>query len=259
MNRTWVMFLLITAGFSCTPSQKPEQQEAKKPRKVIQRGEKKTEKQPLKALTMENFQEKVTTYAAKNPGKVWVLETDKGTIEIALNSYTPLHKASLIYLTDKGYFTKTFFHRVDKDFVIQAGNTDGDDTQSRRAKMGTYTLPAELHRQDLHYSGAVAMARSYTNNPEKRSSPFEFYIVTSPPVPASELDAAIEHYKLNLNPKERANYLELGGAPHLDGEHTIIGRVTKGMEVARAINAVPTDEGEWPIENIVIQRAYIKR
>lgn len=255
---TWLIALAVLAS-SCSNAPTDGKAQKKSTRKVIQRGTPKPKTEESNALTIDNFEAVTKAHARQHPGSIWVLETDMGTIEVELHDFTPVHKASIIYLTDKGYFTKTFFHRVDRDFVIQAGNTDGDDTQSRRAKMGSYTLPAELHRRDLHYTGAVAMARSYTNNPNKRSSPFEFYIVTAPTVPAPEFDATVEHYKLDLNQEERKRYLQLGGAPHLDGEHTVVGRVTKGLEVAKAINKVPTDDGEWPIENVVIQKAYIKR
>ena len=73
------------------------------------------------------------------------------------------------------------------------------------------------------------MARIYKKNPEKRSSPFEFYIVMDP-----------------------------NGSYHLDQEHTVIGRVTKGMDVAKKINVLETDKSEWPIEDVYMKATIIK-
>jgi cyclophilin family peptidyl-prolyl cis-trans isomerase len=42
------------------------------------------------------------------------------------------------------------------------------------------------------------------------------------------------------------------GTPHLDGRHTVFGRVISGMEVAHAIENVQTGPGDRPVEPVVI-------
>lgn len=48
-----------------------------------------------------------------------------------------------------------------------------------------------------------------------------------------------------------------GGTRHLDGDYTIFGSVTDGMDTVDKIAAVPTDDGEWPLKNVYIWKAEI--
>jgi cyclophilin family peptidyl-prolyl cis-trans isomerase len=48
-----------------------------------------------------------------------------------------------------------------------------------------------------------------------------------------------------------------GGAHFLDGDYTIFGQVTRGMDVVDKIAAVDTDEADWPLQNIFIRKVEI--
>ncbi|MDY6114289.1 MAG: peptidylprolyl isomerase, partial [Alloprevotella sp.] len=52
-------------------------------------------------------------------------------------------------------------------------------------------------------------------------------------------------------------YRTEGGAPHLDGQYTVFGRVKAGLKVVKAIQAVQTDANDRPLEDIRILRAYV--
>ncbi len=181
------------------------------------------------------------------------IKTRFGAIDIELYNNTPLHKANFNYLAAQDYFNDTWFYRVSEGHVIQAGNTDDIETTKKRRAIGNYVLPAEMESGNLHTYGAVAAARSYKQNPDKDSDPYEFYIVLGKTYTEVQLQAMADEYGFELSPQKIQIYAELGGAPHLDGEHTVFARVVAGMEVVEEIARQKTDEGEWPLLNIPIQ------
>jgi peptidyl-prolyl cis-trans isomerase B (cyclophilin B) len=193
-------------------------------------------------------------YGKANQENTIRIETKFGEILIRLYTNTPVHRANMVYLIkEHQYFNGTWFHRVSKGHVIQAGNNDEYTLQQLRDKIGKYELPTEASGENYHKYGSVAMARSYHDNPEKQSDPFEFYINLGQVYSSAQLDAMEEEYDIKLNPKQRSIYSSIGGSPHLDHEHTVIGEVIEGMEVVEAISKVQTDKGEWPLENIPIE------
>ena len=50
-------------------------------------------------------------------------------------------------------------------------------------------------------------------------------------------------------------FISLAPCPHLDGKHTIFGRVTSGMGVVKRLGLVRTDGGDRPIEPVKIVSA----
>tara|TARA_R110002050_G_scaffold48780_1_gene113264 strand:+ start:34751 stop:35491 length:741 start_codon:yes stop_codon:yes gene_type:complete len=183
----------------------------------------------------------------------FVVHSEFGKIEIVLFSNTPLHAANFVHLVEKEYFNGTWFHRVSANHVIQAGNNDDPHTVKKRKAIGEYQLPAEALNDNYHFYGAVAAARSYTNNPEKRSDPYEFYISLGEKYSAGQLSIMEEKYDLSLNEEQKNQYQNIGGSPHLDGEHTVFGKVISGMGVVEEISRQETDSGEWPLKNIPIK------
>jgi len=175
-------------------------------------------------LNNDNAVEFLTWYGNENPETKVVIETKFGNIEVELFEETKLHRANFIYLVKKKYFNTTFFHRVVKGFIIQGGSSDESITKKERKAIGTYLIPAEFNKNLNHHYGALAAARSWDDNPEKKSTPFEFYFIQ------------------NKN-----------GSYHLDGEHTVFGKITKGHDVLDTIASQETDEGEYPLLNILIK------
>ena len=111
------------------------------------------------------------------------IETTAGDIVVKLYNETPKHRDNFIKLAREGMYDGTLFHRVIKDFMIQAG-----DPQSKNAPKGKalgagdvgYTIPAEfVYPKYFHKRGVLSAARQGDNvNPKKESSGCQFYIVT---------------------------------------------------------------------------------
>lgn len=110
------------------------------------------------------------------------LETTMGNITVALYNETPKHRDNFIKLVKEEVYDSTLFHRVIKQFMIQAGDPDSKNA-SDTAMLGSgdvgYTIPAEFNPKFFHKKGVLAAARQGDDvNPEKASSGCQFYIVT---------------------------------------------------------------------------------
>ena len=132
-------------------------------------------------------------------------EGANGTFHIELfDDVAPQHAARLTELAEKGEYDGVVFHRVIDGFMAQTGDVqfgrEGNDM--RMAGTGGSDLPdleAEFSDKDFA-RGVVGMARS--QNPDSANS--QFFIMFAP-------------------------------APHLNGQYTVVGRVTSGLEVLDAI------------------------
>lgn len=178
-------------------------------------------KNPWDSLNSKNTEAFLTKYGNQNSETKVIIKTKYGDIRIKLYQDVPIHRANFIFLTKIKYFNSTVIYRVAKNFVIQGGNSDNFYTQIQRKKYGNYLMKPEFNSNRKHKYGTLAAAREWENNPEKLSSPFEFYIVQ-----------------------------KKSGAHHLDGEHTVFGEVISGFETMEKISKVKVGIDEWPIEDI---------
>lgn len=191
-----------------------------------------------------------------------LLETSAGRIQIRLSDSTPLHRDNFLKLVKMGYYKDILFHRVIKNFMIQAGDPD-----SRKAPAGKplgnggpgYTVPAEFRPSLFHKKGVIAAARD--NNPEKASSASQFYLTQGKVFTEAGLDSVeTNRLKRKIPAAQRAVYTTLGGVPHLDQNYTVFGEVVKGLDVIDAIADVPTSKGadrDRPLTDVVILQAKL--
>ncbi len=124
------------------------------------------------------------------------IETGKGTIELELfPEYAPKTVNNFVFLAQEGFYDGVTFHRVISNFMIQSG----DPTGSGRGGPG-YQFEDEFRGNPLrHERGVISMANA---GPGTNGSQF---------------------------------FITHGPQAHLDGKHTVFGKVTQGLEVVDAI------------------------
>ena len=134
-----------------------------------------------------------------------VIKTSKGNIEaVVYASKAPVTSANFLNLAKRGYYDGLSFHRVISDFMIQGGDPTGTGSGGPG-----YKFEDETDRSLLHDSpGILSMAnadrgkRAYSNSGKTNGSQF---------------------------------FITHGPTPHLDGMHTVFGKVTKGEDIVNAI------------------------
>lgn len=177
------------------------------------------------------------------------IETDFGTMKVKLYNSTPKHRDNFIKLANENYYDDLLFHRVINGFMIQGGDPDSKNAPPEKNLGGGgpgYQIDAEIGA--LHIKGALAAAR--TNNPEKKSSGSQYYIVQGRPQTDAELDVIEMQKKVKYSPEQRELYKTLGGTPQLDNEYTVFGEVVEGIEVVDKIAAVQTAPGDRPVKDV---------
>ena len=148
-----------------------------------------------------------------------VIHTKFGDITLRFfPDVAPNHVNNFIELASKGFYDKTIFHRVIPGFMIQGGDPNSKDTdRSRHGRGGPgYTVKAEFNKKS-HKRGTLSMARS--RHPDSAGSQF---------------------------------FICVADAPHLDGQYTVFGEVTSGMDVVDKIVSQPRDANDNPLERIEI-------
>ena len=188
------------------------------------------------------------------------IETNYGVIILKLYDNTPLHTANLVKLCKEHYFDSTLFHRVIPSFVIQGGDLDskhaGPEKQLGDGDL-SYLVPAEINAVNYHKRGALGMARD--NNPEKKSSACQFYIVVGKVVTEEQLNTISTKTNRVFSAEQRKVYTTLGGTPFLDGNYTVFGEVTKGMEVVDTIAQLARNAADRPNVDVRMLKVRVLR
>ena len=220
-----LLSMFIFFLFQCkenTATKKPlEEVSIQKKKDSIKKKLEKKVKKRWDSLNTNNVEAFFTEYAKKNKETKVIIKTKFGNVKLLLYNDTPIHRANFIFLTKIKYFNTTVIYRVAKNFVIQGGNSDETYTRKQRRLYGNYLLKPEFRKNRKHKYGALAAARQLEKNPNKKSSPFEFYMV---------------HNRR--------------GAHHLNNEHTVFGEVISGFKTLDKISRVKVGKDEWPVEDI---------
>jgi peptidylprolyl isomerase len=213
-----------------------------------------------------------------NENTIISIKTTLGDIKIKLYDGTPLHRDNFIKLINMGFYEGVSFHRVIKDFMIQAGDpaTKTKPVTDLADSINTYTIPAEFKNGYFHKKGALAAAREGNDvNPEMKSSGTQFYIVQGVKYNDNELDMAEQ--RINSNNKqglfnrlirETADSVMLSGKTISDGEIQEIASVKmfqylsnnkdykiseEQRSVYKSIGGVPRLDGTYTVFGEVIE------
>ncbi len=153
-----------------------------------------------------------------------LLHTGRGDIEVKLfPEIAPLACENFIGLVEKGYYNGIIFHRVIKDFMIQAGDPTGTGTAGE-SLWGKRPFADEFSdKVSFNKPGILAMANS---GPDTNLS--QFFITVKP-------------------------------VQSLNGRYTIFGEVVSGMDTVKKIETSPTDAKDKPKKDQKIIKAYIKK
>ncbi|MDE6467320.1 MAG: peptidylprolyl isomerase [Muribaculaceae bacterium] len=146
------------------------------------------------ATTSSTIDSETTAMTTPDTTSVKVaVKTTEGDFTVLLYGDTPKHRDNFVKLVNEGYYNGTLFHRVIKDFMVQAGDPD-----SRNAAPGAhlgaggpdYKIDAEIvFPKHFHKRGALSAARQGDQvNPLKKSSGSQFYVVTGKKVSAAEIN-----------------------------------------------------------------------
>ncbi|ORY95658.1 peptidyl-prolyl cis-trans isomerase-like 2 [Syncephalastrum racemosum] len=147
--------------------------------------------------------------------------TNLGNINIELHcDRTPRTCHNFILLAKSGYYEGVRFHRSIRNFMIQGGDPTG--TGSGGESYWKQPFPDEIKPNLKHDDrGILSMA-----NKGKNTNGSQFFITYRP-------------------------------CQHLDGKHTVFGRVVGGLEVLNKMEVIPTDEGDHPERDIRIREVSV--
>jgi peptidyl-prolyl cis-trans isomerase B (cyclophilin B) len=184
---------------------------------------------PPQTAVEESEQPEKEAGEVKPKGKPFaILETEKGEITFELlEDIAPKTVEHFITLAELGFYTRTTFHRVIKDLMIQGGDPnsrDNDPYNDGQGTSGKY-IKAEISSKKFD-RGIVAMAHQAGN---RDSGSCQFFIT-------------------------------LRRVPEWDGDYTIFGKVIEGIEVAETISRSPLSKSSHPnLKNRPAGKQLIKR
>ena len=180
----------------------------------------------------------VFTQFLGQPKEIVVLETSMGTIEIQLDrQHAPITVNNFVTYVKAGFYDGTVFHRVKPGFIVQAGGFTVNGTEK------TTNAPIKLESNNglSNLAGTIAMARS------------------------TQADSATSEFYFNLIDNTDLDYSSQNQG------YAVFGKVITGMNVVSQIGKVQTFTRnvtisgygvypftDWPVQDIVITRAYIK-
>ncbi len=215
-------------------------------------------KQPVTEQVQNNISESETEEGEislmqfcelKEGDTIATIQTSLGNITVRLfPEYAPKACENFTSLAKNGYYNGIIFHRVINDFMIQAG----DPTATGAGGKSIWNKPFEdeFTPNLRNFRGALSMANSGPN-----TNGSQFFIVQAGKETTAEL--ANSPLARSMPSKTLDKYIEVGGTPWLDDQHTVFGQVIEGLDIVDKIAAVETDQNNKPIDDVTIEKIEI--
>ena len=184
------------------------------------------------------------------------IETPQGWCIVKLYNETPIHRDNFIKLVKSGYFNKSTFNRILKNFVIQGGDPDSLYEKTHVLNPQQKWLAPEFDTRLYHKRGAVAMGRD--DNSDQSSFTTQFYIVDGKKRTNGQLDTLSKKNRIVFNEEQRLAYINQGGTPSLDQHYTVFGEIVKGLDLIDKITAVKVDKNGNPDTVVRMKLSLLK-
>ena len=170
--------------------------------------------------TVKQFAQLPVMTIDPNASYTATFRTNQGAFTVELfASQAPVTVNNFVFLARDGFYNGVIFHRVIENFMIQGGDPSGRGDGGPGYKFQDEIAPT----LSFDRPGILAMANA---GPDTNGS--QFFITVAP-------------------------------TPHLDGAHTIFGRIVEGQDIVDIISAVQTGQGNRPVKPVVIQGIEVVR
>ena len=178
-----------------------------------------------KQITKEEAELNELMELENNEMLVATIQTNMGTIELELFARrAPRTVKNFAGLAKRGYYDGVTFHRIIDNFMIQGGDPSGTGRGGESYYGGKFE--DEFHQQLRHdQAGILSMANA---GPNTNGSQF---------------------------------FITLRATPHLDGRHSVFGKVIAGMDVVKAIGKVETTGQPYdkPLKPVIMEKVTVQK
>ncbi len=184
--------------------------------------------------------------------EIAIFKTNHGDIKVRLfPQVAPKAVENLVTHAKNGYYDGVIFHRIIKDFMIQGG--DPDSTGRGGESIWGAPFEDEFDIMYRNFRGALSMANA---GPGTNGS--QFFIVHASQVGGDIIEQMKTAGEEKGYPEAVVEaYEELGGTYWLDFNHTVFGQVFEGMDIVDEIANLKTDNGDKPLEPVIIETIEI--
>ena len=187
------------------------------------------ERKEKKGVITYKVEDKLYTVSEDVTNYVLIDVKNKGVIIVELNpEVAPITVANFQKLVSEKFYDNITFHRVIKNFMIQAGDPTATGTGGSKDNIKGEFLLNGVENNISHVRGTISMARrgaKVETQETMNSATSQFFIVQK-------------------------------DSTYLDGNYAAFGKVIAGMDIVDSIAIVQTDNNDKPVKDVIINTMY---